>query len=256
MAISAREDGNESEGRNAYQSEKKDGGRARHARERSDIGLWRGIREFVVIVVIALLISAVVRAFLVQAFYVPSSSMELTLVPNDRIVASRITTRIAGVDRGEVLVFRDPGGWLPEPGPVPEGVRGAVNSALTFIGLLPSDSGSDLVKRVIGIGGDTIACCDTDGRIVLNGVPLDEAYVQGPTDQVRFDVVVPPDSMFVMGDNRGDSRDSRYHLDVDGGAVPVSAAVGRAMLVVWPFENFGVLSIPSIFANRAIDAGS
>jgi signal peptidase I len=256
MAISARDNGNEPPEVNPEGSDRKVNDRGRHARERSDNGAWRGIREFVIIIVIALIISAFVRAFLVQAFYVPSSSMEMTLVPNDRIVASRITTRIAGVDRGEVLVFRDPGGWLPEPGPAPDGVRGAVNSALTFIGLLPSDSGSDLVKRVIGIGGDTVACCDVEGRIVLNGVPLDESYVQGPTDQVRFDVVVPPDSMFVMGDNRGDSRDSRYHLDVDGGAVPTSSAVGRVMLVVWPFENFGILSIPSIFANRAIDAGS
>lgn len=256
MAISARDDSHEPEGGTPSGSEKNDDGRGRHARERSGNSTWRGIREFVVIIVIALIISAFVRAFLVQAFYVPSSSMEMTLVPNDRIVASRITTRIAGVDRGEVLVFRDPGGWLPEPGAAPGGVRGAVNSVLTFIGLLPSDSGSDLVKRVIGIAGDTIACCDVEGRIVLNGVPLDESYVQGPTDQVRFDVVVPPDSMFVMGDNRGDSRDSRYHLDVAGGAVPISSAVGRVVLVVWPFENFGVLPIPKIFANRAIDAGS
>lgn len=218
-------------------------------------GAWRGVREFVIIMVIALVISAFVRAFLVQAFYVPSASMEMTLVPNDRIVASRITTRVAGVSRGEVMVFKDPGDWLPDPPPPPGGLRGALTSALTFVGLLPSDSGSDLVKRVIGIGGDTVACCDAEGRIVLNGVPLDEEYVQGPTDQVRFDVVVPPASMFVMGDNRGDSRDSRYHLDVDGGAVPVSAAVGRVVMIVWPFENLGLLPIPDIFGNRAIDAG-
>lgn len=250
MAVSARDgmDGAPEPQRDAAATD----GDAR-AEQRS--GAWRGVREFVIIIVIALVISAFVRAFLVQAFYVPSASMEMTLVPNDRIVASRITTRISGIDRGEVVVFKDPGGWLPEPPPPPDGLRGALTSALTFVGLLPSDSGSDLVKRVIGIGGDTVACCDAEGRIVLNGVPLNEDYIQGPTDQVRFDVVVPPDSMFVMGDNRGDSRDSRYHLDVDGGAVPVTSAVGRVVLIVWPFENLGLLPIPDIFGNRAIDAG-
>lgn len=250
MAVSARDDMNQpsDDGEAAARSGRRD------TKERSS-SPWRTVREFIIIIVIALAISASVRAFLIQAFYVPTSSMEMTLVPNDRIIASRITTRVAGIDRGEVVVFKDPGGWLPAPPPPPEGLRGTVTSALTFVGLLPSDSGSDLVKRVIGIGGDTIACCDTEGRIVLNGVPLDEAYVQGPTDQVRFDVVVPPDSMFVMGDNRADSRDSRFHLDKDGGGVPTSAAVGRVVLVVWPFENFGVVPIPSIFGNRAIDAG-
>ncbi len=250
MAVSAR-DGMDG----APEPQKDSAAPSGEARAEQRSGAWRGIREFVIIIVIALVVSAFVRAFLVQAFYVPSASMEMTLVPNDRIVASRITTRIAGIDRGEVVVFKDPGGWLPEPPPPPAGLRGAITSALTFVGLLPSDSGSDLVKRVIGIGGDTVACCDTEGRIVLNGVPLDEDYIQGPTDQVRFDVVVPPDSMFVMGDNRGDSRDSRYHLDIDGGAVPVSSAVGRVVLIVWPFENLGLLPIPDIFGNRAIDAG-
>lgn len=215
----------------------------------------RAIVETIVVIVIALVLSALVRAFLLQAFFVPSASMESTLIPSDRIVASKITTSVSGPRRGEIMVFRDPGGWLPETSPGETGWRGTLRSALTFIGLLPSDSGHDLVKRVIGLPGDRVACCDAAGRIVLNGVPLEETYVSGPTDQVRFDITVPDGQMFVMGDNRGNSRDSRYHLDVRSGGVPVSDALGRVILRVWPLERIGVEPIPAIFGNPAIDAG-
>jgi signal peptidase I len=204
-------------------------------------------REFVIIIVLALALSALVRAVLIQAFYVPSASMEDTLVPSDRIVASKLTTRVAGVSRGEVVVFKDPSNWLAEPPPPPPGWRGSVQQALTFIGLLPSDTGNDLVKRVIALGGDRVACCDSSGRIVLNGMPLDEDYIIGPTDQVRFDVEIPPDHMFVLGDNRGDSRDSRYHLNEMDGSVPVDSIVGRVFLVIWPFDRVSLMPIPSIF---------
>ncbi len=215
-------------------------------------GFLAGVREFGIIIVVALVLSALVRAFLVQAFYVPSESMENTLMPNDRIIASKITTNFGGVSRGEVVVFKDPGGWLGDPGPAPGGIRGALHTGLTFIGLLPSDSGSDLVKRVIGIAGDHIVCCDAEQRIVLNGVPLNESYIIQPTNQVKFDITVPAESVFVMGDNRGNSRDSRYHLDVDSGGVPLDNVVGRAIVVVWPLARFTILSIPDIFANPAL----
>lgn len=216
---------------------------------------WRALTETLVIIVIALALSALVRAFLLQAFYVPSASMESTLIPSDRIIASKITTSLSGPQRGEILVFRDPGGWIPDAPESQSGWRGVLQPALTFLGILPSDSGNDLVKRVIGLPGDRVACCDSAGRIVLNGVPLEESYVQGPTDQVRFDVTVPVDRMFVMGDNRGNSRDSRYHLDRDNGGVPVSNAVGRVVLTVWPLARLGIAEIPSIFGNPAISAG-
>ncbi len=211
--------------------------------EPAGAGIWHAIRETAIIVVSALVLSAVVRAFLVQAFYVPSGSMEDTLLPSDRIIASKITTRFSGVQRGEIVVFQDPSDWLPDPIEEPGGLR----SALTFIGLLPSNTGQDLVKRVIGTGGDNVACCDTDGRILLNGTPLDEPYIKGRTDQVQFDIVVPPDSIFVMGDNRGDSRDSRYHLEERSGSVPVGNVVGRVVAVVWPFDRLSGESIPSTF---------
>ena len=235
-------------------------GRGRHARGRDPqpqgggIGRWFG--ETAIIVVSALVLSALVRAFLVQAFYVPSASMEDTLLISDRIIASKITTTMSDVSRGEVVVFKDPGGWLPDPPPPPDGARGLLRTGLTFIGLLPSDTGQDLVKRAVAIGGDRIACCDSDGRIVLNGVPLVEDYIQGPTNQVQFDVVVPPDNVFVMGDNRGDSRDSRYHLETDSGAVPANDVVGRVVLIVWPFSRFGTVPIPDIYGNAEITQGA
>jgi signal peptidase I len=203
----------------------------------------------------ALVLSALVRAFLVQAFYVPSASMEDTLLIGDRIIASRITTTMSGVSRGEVVVFKDPGGWLDAPRPHEGGFRGTVRSTLMFVGLLPSDTGTDLVKRAIAIGGDRIACCDVNGRIVLNGVPLVESYIKGTTDQVQFDIVVPPNSVFVMGDNRGDSRDSRYHLDINNGAVPVGNVVGRVFVVLWPLNRLATVPIPDIFGAPAITDG-
>lgn len=222
----------------------------KHAREKPRAHpLWRAVREVVVIVVVALALSALIRALLLQAFYVPSASMEDTLRPGDRIIASKITTNVSGVQRGEIVVFKDPGDWLPEPLPPASGLRTTLRQGLTFIGVLPSDSGDDLVKRVIGVGGDRVACCDAEGRIVVNGVPLDEDYIIGPTDQVRFDVSVPEGGMFVMGDNRGDSRDSRYHLDLNQGSVPVENAVGRVVLVLWPLDRLAIERIPSIFGD-------
>jgi signal peptidase I len=227
--------------------------RGKHAREKKRIHpFWRGFREIVVIVVVALALSALIRAFLLQAFYVPSASMEQTLRPGDRIIASKVTTELSGVSRGEIVVFKDPGDWLPGPPPASDDWRSQIRRALTFIGVLPSDTGDDLVKRAIGVGGDRVACCDAEGRIVVNGVPLDEDYIVGPTDQVRFDVTVPEDSIFVMGDNRGNSRDSRYHLDINDGAVPEGNTVGRVALVLWPFNRFAVETIPSIFGNPAL----
>ena len=125
---------------------------------------------------------------------------------------------------------------------------------MTFIGLVPSDSGSDLVKRAIGVAGDHVVCCDAKQRIVLNDVPLDEPYVVQPTNQIQFDITVPANSIFVMGDNRGNSRDSRYHLEVNSGGVPVDNVVGRAFVVLWPLKRFTTLPIPETFGNPALNS--
>jgi signal peptidase I len=213
-------------------------------------------RELLLIVGVALILSILVRTFLAQAFYVPSSSMENTLLVQDRIIVSKLTTQFAGVQRGEIVVFTDPGGWLPPTVPA-SGAAGVVRNGLMWIGLLPSDTGEDLVKRVIGVGGDHIVCCDAKNRITINGVPLDETYLKpggGGTDQVKFDVIVPEGRYFVMGDNRGDSSDSRFHLDVEEGTVPRANIVGRVVAVIWPMSRWSGEPIPAIFENPKLDA--
>ena len=204
------------------------------------------LRDTVIVLIVALLLSVLTRTLLVQAFYVPSGSMLPTLQLQDRILASKLTG--GDVQRGDVVVFADPGGWLPAA--VPEGgIGGALRTGLTWVGLLPSDADDNLVKRVIGLGGDRVVCCDK-GRIEVNGSPLVEPYLApGGTDQVRFDVVVPADRMFVMGDNRAHSEDSRFHLGVDSGTVPLADVVGPVIAVVWPAANWQRFSPPATFAQ-------
>lgn len=213
---------------------------------------WAGVRETGVLLVLALGLAVVLRTFVVQAFFVPSESMVATLLKDDRIVVSKLSTDLGGVDRGQVVVFRDPGDWLDVPPSTLTGVRRALVSSMTFVGLLPSDSGDDLVKRVIGIGGDHVVCCDKRGRVTVNGAALDESEYLDAGDapsQTPFDVVVPADHIWVMGDNRSNSQDSRYHEEQQpgGGMVPVGNVIGRAMLVVWPYAHWTTLPVPATF---------
>lgn len=196
-------------------------------------------RELITVVGTALILSILIRTFLLQAFYVPSASMQDTLQENDRIIVSKISTRFTGIDRSNVIVFHDPGGWLGEGFPNPYDTP--VGRVLQAIGIVPSNSGNDLVKRVIGVANDKIECCDLQGRITVNGVGVDEAYIRDgvTSDQVTFSVLVPEGNVFVMGDNRGNSEDSRFHLDKNNGMVPVEEIIGRVAMRIWPINRIG-----------------
>ena len=142
-------------------------------------------REVAVVLVVALLLSLLIKTFLAQAFFIPSGSMEDTLLVGDRVLVSKLTPRFSDVRRGDVVVFSDPGGWLESEGVTADpgsGVGGAVKNALAFVGVLPQDSGDHLIKRVIGVGGDHVACCDAQGRVSVNGVAVDETTYLHPEE--------------------------------------------------------------------------
>lgn len=210
---------------------------------------WMFARDLVIIVLVAVLVSFLIKTFVVRSFYIPSGSMENTLEIRDRILVDEIGPRFTGYHRGDVVVFRDPGGWLPpmvqpERPPIVEFVDGV----LSFVGLTASDSEEHLVKRIIGLPGDNVACCNELGQLTVNGTPVDEsAYIVTPTPDSAasadpFDVVVPEGHLWVLGDNRYRSKDSRYNTDQPGkGFVPIDNVVGRVFLVMWPFDRFGTV---------------
>ncbi|MCP2636690.1 signal peptidase I [Microbacterium sp. HD4P20] len=207
------------------------------------------LRDVIVIILIAVLVSFLVKTFLVRSFYIPSGSMEETLHVDDRILVDEITPRFGAYERGDIVVFQDPGGWLPPSAetarpPVVE----AVEWVLSLVGLAAPDSDDHLVKRIIGLPGDHVVCCNAIGQITVNGVPIDEsAYIRVPAGESAasrdaFDVVVPSESLWVLGDNRYSSKDSRYNTEQPGkGFVPLQNVVGRAFLVTWPLDRFGML---------------
>ena len=206
------------------------------------------LKEVFIILVSALVLSWIIKSFFVQAFFIPSGSMEDTLVEGDRILVSKMVPGVFDVHRGDVVVFKDPGTWLqgmatPDRTPFQQ----AVTDGLTFIGLLPQDAGEHLVKRVIGVGGDHVRCCDAEGRITVNGEPVDEPYLKPGSvpSVIEFDQIVPDDFLWVMGDNRAHSSDSRYNGGSPGGGfVPLDNVVGTAFVKVWPFGSIGWLRSP------------
>ncbi len=222
--------------------------------------------ESILLLGLALGLAVLIKALLVQAFYIPSDSMEPGLVRNDRILVQKVSYWFGGTPRrGDVVVFKDPGGWLPDEDLV--GPASRITDLMAKVGLYPS--GGHLVKRVIGVAGDRIHCCDTKGRIEVNGVALDEkdyarkggAACFGPmVGDCDWDAgPVPAGSIFVMGDNRSDSADSSYHLRHGAGYVPgeeyvpVDLVVGKVLVVLWPHDHFRWLHRPDDF-GRVPDA--
>ena len=203
------------------------------------------LREFPILVIVALAASLVIKSFLVQFFYIPSGSMENTLQINDRVAVNKIPFISKSIDRGDVVVFRDPSNWLPEPYADNQNkVIAKIKEGLVLVGVLPNPAKQYLVKRVIGVAGDNVV--GKDGIVTINGKETDEPYIfaGNKPSELDFNVTVPEGKIWVMGDHRGASADSRYHQDdVNNGFVPESKVTGRVVGIIWPIKNVG--TVPS-----------
>lgn len=209
------------------------------AEPRAGQRLWKGVQEILWIVGITLVISFLIKTFLFRAFFIPSGSMEETLQVDDRIFVNLLLPEPLGMDRGDVVVFHDTKGWLPEPAPR---AANPAREVLEFVGLMPDSSQQHLVKRVIGMPGDHVAAAGDGTPITVNGVPVDEPYLHPgatPSD-IPFDVVVPEGKIWVMGDHRDASADSRMHQHGPGeGFVDIADVTGRAEVIAWPITRWG-----------------
>ena len=225
---------------------------------------WKVFKETVILVVVAVGLAVVVKTFFVQAFYIPSGSMEPGLEINDRILVEKPSYWNGSPQRGDVIVFKDPGDWLDtgeDAGP-----SGGLAQLLAKIGLYPS--GGHLVKRVVGVAGDTVVCCDKDGRITVNGTPLAEDSFIDPQQDcdgpmagcTGWKATVPKGTLFVMGDNRDESADSSFHLCTaddspeckkDDAFVSTDLVVGKVVALVWPLGRAHVLHRPDVFDDVA-----
>jgi len=214
-------------------------------------------RELLIIVVVAAALTLLVKAFVVQVYRIPSASMENTLQVGDRVLVNKLVYHFRGIARGDIVVFSGQDSWGPDaPPPASNGFVRLWDDMLSTVGL--DSSQTYYIKRVIGLPGDKVACC-TDGKVTVNGVPLTENSYLYPGDPPSFAfkaVTVPAGHLWVMGDHRADSDDSRYHTDdPGGGAIPENEVVGRAFLIIWPPSQLRDLPIPDTFSQAALHAG-
>ena len=216
------------------------------------------------IVVAAIVLMLLIKAFVVQVYRIPSSSMEDTLLTGDRVLVNKLVYHVRGIGRGDIVVFSGQGSWgtttgAPDPAPPGNPLLEAVDDVLADVGVYSTQT--YYIKRVIGLPGDHVICCE-NGKVTVNGVPLDEtAYLfpgASPSEQ-SFNIIVPPGRLWVMGDNRAISDDSRGHMFSgfpDKGTVPENELAGRAFLIIWPPSQFGDLPIPATFQQAALHAGA
>jgi signal peptidase I len=222
-------------------------------RKRRQRSFWR---ELPILVAVALLLAVIIKTFAIQAFWIPSGSMENTLEINDRVLVNKIVYHTRDIHRGDIVVFNGDGSW--DPGTIPVAGNIFQQFADGFASMFGfGHPGDILIKRVIGIPGDRVACCDAQGRVTVNGVPLNEQsylYPGAAPSVSRFNIVVPPGRLWVMGDNRYWSDDSRDHMgDPGGGTVPESAVIGRAFVIIWPPSRWRILPIPATFEQPALN---
>jgi signal peptidase I len=233
------------------------GGRKPAARRgRRKRSFWR---EFPILVVVALLLAVIIKTYAIQAFFIPSGSMENTLEINDRVLVNKLVYDVRSIHRGDIVVFNGDGSW--DPGTAPRDTNFVVKFAQGFASMFGfGHPGDILIKRVIGLPGDKVACCDAQGRVTVNGVPLTEQTYLYPGDapsEIRFNVVVPPGQLWVMGDHRLISDDSRNHRgQPGGGTVPENAVIGRAFVIIWPISRWRFLPIPATFEQPKLSAAA
>lgn len=204
------------------------------------------LRELPILVIVALAVSLVIKTFLVQFFYIPSGSMENTLQINDRVAVNKVPFIGKAIGRGDVVVFRDPDNWLPEPYAI-DGNKylAKVKEGFVAVGVLPNPTKQYLVKRVIGIAGDKVECCSKNKKLMINGVEINEPYIfsGNSASDTNFNVTVPAGKIWVMGDHRAASADSRFHQeDINKGMVPTAKVTGKVVGIIWPIKNLGFVS--------------
>jgi signal peptidase I len=220
----------------------------------------RFLRELVILVVIALVIAVVIKTYAIQAFWIPSGSMENTLELNDRVLVNKIVYDTRSIHRGDIVVFNGDGSWDPGAPPPTNSnfVQKFFSGFASMFGF--GHPGDILIKRVIGLPGDQVACCDAQGRVTVNGIPLTEQSYLYPRDapsEERFNIVVQPGRLWVMGDHRSISDDSRLHEgDPGGGTVPENAVIGRAFVIIWPPSRWRILPIPATFEQPKLNSSS
>jgi signal peptidase I len=221
---------------------------------------WSAWRELPILIVVALAIALLIKTFVVQPFFIPSSSMEDTLLVGDKVLVNKLVYHFRAIHRGDIVVFDGDGSWNPEPSAARPSSDPLVRAYDVTLGPLfhsigglfgtPADQ-TDFIKRVIGLPGDHVACCNAQGLVTVNGVPLHESsylYPGAAPSQIRFNITVPAGRLWVMGDNRQISDDSRMReYDPGHGTVPENMVIGRAFVIVWPPSRWRILPIPATF---------
>ena len=232
-------------------------GEPRHGRRRGkrrpNMSWWV---ELPILLVFALVLALLIKTFVVQAFYIPSSSMENTLEIGDKVLVNKLVYDFRSIHRGDVIVFNGDGSWDPvpaQPAPLLSRLWASVSG---LFGTAPGVH--DYIKRVIGVPGDHVACCNRQGQVTVNGVPLSEKGYLYPGDapsEQRFSITVPVGRLWVMGDHRSVSWDSRGHMtDPGDGTIPENHVVGRAFVIVAPISRWRILPIPATFQQPALNA--
>ena len=227
------------------------------AKQKKGRSFWK---ELPILIVVALILTLVIKTYAIQAFYIPSGSMQNTLAIGDRVLVNKVVYDTRSIHRGDIVVFSGDGSWNPGTPPASSNFIAKFGESVASMFGFARDQ-NDYIKRVVGVPGDHVACCDAENRVTVNGVPLNEKSYLFPGDspsENRFSVTVPADSLWVMGDHRDVSWDSRGHRYgyPGGGSIPESAVVGRAFIVIWPLSQWAVLPIPATFQQPVLTASA